>query len=92
MSLDSEQTINPWDLPEGEKEPSKDQVAFLKNLTRHMLGEGGAEDTQLLDNLITEAILRTYKRAASGPRFPFQPSPIFATNCPNGVTRKRTNA
>jgi KaiC/GvpD/RAD55 family RecA-like ATPase len=70
MSLDSEQTINPWDLPEGDKEPSKDQVAFLKNLTRHMLGEGGAEDTQLLDNLITEAILRTYKRAAIRPSIP----------------------
>ena len=51
-------------LPEGEREPSKDQVAFLKNLPRHMLGEGGAEDTQILDNLVTEAILRTYKRAA----------------------------
>ncbi len=70
MSLDSDQTINPWDLPEGEKEPSKDQVAFLKNLTRHMIGEGGAEDTQLLDNLITEAILRTYKRAAIRPSTP----------------------
>ncbi|HEX7284915.1 MAG TPA: hypothetical protein VF532_01965 [Candidatus Angelobacter sp.] len=64
MSLDSEQTINPWDLPQGEKQPAKDQIAFLKNLTRHMLGENPAEDTELLDNLITEAILRTYKRAA----------------------------
>src|SRR6266576_2592186 len=70
MSLDSEQTINPWDLPDGEREPSKDQVAFLKHLTRHMLGEGGAEDTQLLDNLITEAILRTYKRATIRPSTP----------------------
>ena len=70
MSLDSDQTINPWDLPEGENEPSKDQVAFLKNLTRHMLGEGRAEDTELLDNLITEAILRTYKRAAIRPSCP----------------------
>jgi type IV secretory pathway VirB4 component len=70
MSLDSDQTINPWDLPEGEREPSKDQVAFLKNLTRHMLGEGGAEDTQLLDNLITEAVLRTYKRAGIRPSTP----------------------
>ena len=64
MALDSEQTINPWDLPEGDREPSKDQVAFLKNLTRHMLGDGDTEDTELLDNLITEAIQRTYKRAA----------------------------
>jgi hypothetical protein len=64
MSLDSEQTINPWDMPRGEKQPAKDQVAFLKNMTRHMLGENPAEDTELLDNLITEAILSTYKRAA----------------------------
>jgi hypothetical protein len=70
MSLDTDQTINPWDLPETEKEPSKDQVAFLKNLTRHMLGEGRTDDIELLDNLITEAILRTYKRAAIRPSSP----------------------
>src|SRR5580693_8216185 len=64
MSLDSEQTINPWDLPQGEREPSKDQVAFLKNLTRHMIGDSHNQDTDLLDNLITEAIVKTYKRAA----------------------------
>jgi hypothetical protein len=75
MSLDTDQTINPWDLAEGEKEPSKDQVAFLKNLTRHMLGEGRAEDTELLDNLISEAILRTYKRAAIRPS---NPIPTFS--------------
>jgi hypothetical protein len=70
MSLDADQTINPWDLPESEKEPSKDQVAFLKNLTRHMLGEGRAEDTELLDHLISDAILRTYRRAAIRPSCP----------------------
>lgn len=75
MSLDTDQTINPWDLPEGEPDPSKDQVAFLKNLTRHMLGEGRAEDTELLDNLVTEAIFRTYKRAAIRPS---NPIPTFS--------------
>lgn len=70
MSLDTDQTINPFDLPEREKEPAKDQVAFLKNLTRHMLGAGQAEDTELLDNLISEAILRTYKRSAIRPSNP----------------------
>jgi hypothetical protein len=75
MSLDTDQTINPWDLAEGQREPSKDQVAFLKNLTRHMLGESGAQDTDLLDNLITEAILRTYKRAAIRPS---NPIPTFS--------------
>jgi hypothetical protein len=34
MSLDSDQTINPWDLPKGESVPSKNQLAFLKSLTR----------------------------------------------------------
>lgn len=75
MSLDSDQTINAWDLPTGEREPSKDQVAFLRNLTRHMMGEGGGEDTDLLDNLLTEAILRTYKRAAIRPS---NPIPAFS--------------
>jgi hypothetical protein len=75
MSLDSDQTINAWDLPTGEREPGKDQVAFLRNLTRHMMGEGRAEDTDLLDNLLTEAILRTYKRAAIRPS---NPIPAFS--------------
>jgi len=64
MSLDSDQTINPWDLPRGERQPAKDQVAFLKNLTRHMLGDSPDQDSELVDNLITDAVLRTYKRAA----------------------------
>jgi type IV secretory pathway VirB4 component len=75
MSLDSEQTINPWDLPAGEREPAKDQVAFLKNLTRHMLGDGDRADAELLDNLLTEAIQRTYKRAAIRPS---NPVPTFS--------------
>lgn len=70
MSLDTKQTINPWDLQVGEREPTKDQVAFLKNLTRHMLGDGDAKDAELLDNLLTEAIQRTYKRAAIRPSNP----------------------
>ncbi len=64
MSLDGNQTINPWELPQGETEPGKDQIAFLKNLTRHMLGEVPSSDPELLDHLITDAIARTYKRAA----------------------------
>ena len=75
MSLDSDQTINAWDLPKGEREPAKDQIAFLRNLTRHMMGEGGAEDTDLVDNLLTDAIQRTYKRAAIRPS---NPIPTFS--------------
>jgi type IV secretion system protein TrbE len=70
MSLDTDQTINPWDLAAGQRQPTRDQIAFLKNLTRHMLGENPAEDTELLDQLINEAILRTYKRAAIRPSSP----------------------
>jgi hypothetical protein len=40
-----------------------------------MLGDSGSQDTELLDNLITEAILRTYKRAAIRPS---NPIPTFS--------------
>ena len=63
MSLDSDQTINPWDLPRGETKPSNDQISFLKNLTRHMLGENTPPDLDidLLDSVLLEAIASTYK-------------------------------
>jgi hypothetical protein len=65
MALDSEQTLNPWDLEPGEREPSREQVAFLKGLTRHMLGD--IETSDLLDNVLVDAIERTYRRAAMRP-------------------------
>ena len=67
MSLDSHQTINPWDLPAGEKGPSNDQISFLKNLTRHMLGENTPPDLDidLLDSVLLEAIAATYKRCSA---------------------------
>ena len=67
MSLDSEQTINPWDLPRGESKPSNDQISFLKNLTRHMLGENTPPDLDidLLDSVLLEAIASTYKRCSA---------------------------
>lgn len=67
MSLDSAQTINPWDLLDGETKPSNDQLAFLKNLTRHMLGEHTPPDVDidLLDNVLLEAIASTYKRCSA---------------------------
>ena len=63
MSLDSEQTINPFDLEPGQEEPSNDHLAFLKNLTRFMIGDSGEGDSDLLDNLIMTAIRKTYARA-----------------------------
>lgn len=64
VDLDGRETLNPWDLPEGETVPSNEKTAFLKNLTRHMLGESRGSDTSLLDNVLTDAITRVYKRCA----------------------------
>ncbi|MHB8656194.1 MAG: VirB4 family type IV secretion system protein [Terriglobia bacterium] len=64
VDLEGSETLNPWDLSPGETTPGKDKVAFLKNLTRHMLGESSGSDTALLDNLLSDAIVRTYKRCA----------------------------
>jgi hypothetical protein len=63
MSLDSEQTINPFDLDAGQTQPSNDHLAFLKNLTRYMIGDGGESDGDLLDNVILSAIRKAYARA-----------------------------
>jgi len=64
VDLDGRETLNPWDLPEGETVPSNEKTAFLKNLTRHMLGESHGSDTSLLDNVLSDAIPRVYKRCA----------------------------
>jgi hypothetical protein len=64
VQLDGQETLNPWDLPEGETTPSNERTAFLKNLTRHMLGDSHGSDTSLLDNVLTEAITRVYKRCS----------------------------
>jgi hypothetical protein len=64
IDLEGNVTLNPWDLPPGSMTPGKDKIAFLKNLTRHMIGDSPNSDTALLDNLLSEAITRTYKRCA----------------------------
>jgi type IV secretory pathway VirB4 component len=76
MSLDSDQTINPWDLAKGEARPSNDQLSFLKNLTRHMLGENTPPDLDidLLDSVLLEAIAATYKRCSAKSS---NPIPLF---------------
>ena len=74
VDLEGNETLNPWDLLPGETSPSKDKIAFLKNLTRHMLGDCPGSDTSLLDNLISDAIARTYKRC--GIRYS-NPIPTF---------------
>jgi type IV secretory pathway VirB4 component len=72
MSLDSAHTLNPWDLETGEEEASREQVSFLKGLTKHMLGD--QETSDLLDNILVDAIERTYRRAAMRPG---NPTPTF---------------
>src|SRR6516225_1267274 len=63
VDLEGVETLNAWDLQPGQTTPSKDQLAFLKNLTRHMIGiEQTNADTGLLDNLLTDAIVSTYQR------------------------------
>ncbi|TAM83508.1 MAG: hypothetical protein EPN47_05200 [Acidobacteria bacterium] len=74
VDLEGRETLNPWDLPPGETQPTKDKVVFLKNLTLHMIGQDRRSDDTLLDNLLSDAIARTYKRCAS--RFS-NPIPTF---------------
>jgi type IV secretory pathway VirB4 component len=64
VNLDGNETLNPWDLAPGESTPSKEKIAFLKNLTRHMIGDSPGSDNSLVDNLLSDAIARTYKRCA----------------------------
>ena len=64
VKLDGSETLNPWDLPAGDTTPSKEKIAFLKNLTRHMIGDSPGSDNSLVDNLLSDAIARTYKRCA----------------------------
>ncbi len=70
MSLDSAETINPWDLERGQSEPMREKVAFLKNLTRYMIGDHPGPDSELMDQILSEAIVATYKRRASRPSNP----------------------
>ncbi|MDI3255159.1 hypothetical protein [Pseudacidobacterium ailaaui] len=62
MSLDSEMTINPFDLEPGQTEPSRDHLAFLRGLVRHMVGKA-VRDEEILDSVITSCILSAYQRA-----------------------------
>ena len=74
VDLEGTETLNPWDLPPGQTTPSKDKIAFLKNLTLHMIGHDRRSDDTLLDHLLSDAIARTYKRCSA--RFS-NPTPTF---------------
>lgn len=64
VDLDGRETLNPWDLPSGDTVPGNEKTAFLKNLTRHMIGDSPGADTALLDSVLTDAIARVYRRCA----------------------------
>jgi hypothetical protein len=63
MSLDSNMTINPFDLEPGQTEPSRDHLSFLRSLVRHMVGDKAVVDSDILDRVITDSILSAYRRA-----------------------------
>src|SRR5262249_36285196 len=69
------ETLNPWDLPPGQLTPGKHKIAFLTNLTRHMIGEGPTSDSGLLDTVLSDAITRVYRRVESRPT---NPVPTFS--------------
>jgi type IV secretory pathway VirB4 component len=75
VDLEGSETLNPWDLPPGQLTPGKDKIAFLKNLTRHMIGEGPTTDSGLLDTVLSDAITRVYRRVESRPT---NPVPTFS--------------
>lgn len=75
VDLEGTETLNAWDLPAGETEPTREKIASLKSLARHMIGEMPGADTALLDSVLTDAIGRTYKRRAAQLS---NPIPTFA--------------
>ena len=64
VNLDGNETINPFDLSPGEKAPSKEKIAFLKNLTQHMIGVSPNSDMTLVESVLSDAIVSTYKRCS----------------------------
>jgi type IV secretory pathway VirB4 component len=75
VDLEGSETLNPWDIPPGQTTPSKDKIAFLKNLTRHMTGDAPNTDSGLLDTVLSDAIVRVYRRVESRPS---NPVPTFS--------------
>jgi type IV secretory pathway VirB4 component len=75
VDLEGSETLNPWELPQGQTTPSKEKIAFLKNLTRHMTGDAPNTDSGLLDTVLSDAIVRVYRRVESRPT---NPVPTFS--------------
>jgi type IV secretory pathway VirB4 component len=78
VDLEGRETLNPWDVPAGQKTLSKEKIAFLKNLTRHMIGENRDTDSSLLDSVLGDAVVRVYRRAEIRAT---NPVPTFSDLC-----------
>jgi|DewCreStandDraft_1066081.scaffolds.fasta_scaffold00121_116 conjugal transfer ATP-binding protein TraC len=62
-------SLNPFDLPGGEKEPDDEKISFLVALIGLMVKEGGADLTRVEKALIESAARQTYLRAGGEPVF-----------------------
>ena len=90
VDLEGSETLNPWDLPPGEIQPTKDKIAFLKNLTRHMIGDLGQADTSLLDNILTDGDRQSLQaRRRSAPTTRRRRTRICATSLRNWNDEER---
>lgn len=75
VSLDGEHAINPWDLPAGQKRPSNEKKAELKNLTLEMLrsssyGDAAEADPAILESVLDSAVDEIYQRFAESSDVP----------------------
>jgi hypothetical protein len=64
MSLDSDLTINPFDLEKGATKLSNDHRSFLVNLIRHMIGDAAQSDVEILNSVLETSIQAAYERSA----------------------------
>lgn len=67
---DGKYVLNPFDLPEGEVEPSGAKMGYLKALIRCMVGPAVAEKEALEDAIIEQTIQNIYRAAKTHNRIP----------------------
>src|SRR5262249_16812812 len=64
VNPDGNGNINPFHWRPGERTPCKEKIAFLKNLTQHMIGASPSSETTLVESVLSDAIAATYKRCS----------------------------
>ncbi len=87
VDLEGAETLNPWDLPPGEIQPTKDKIAFLKNLTRHMIATWDKVTRPCWTTSSPRQSRRCTSASRCGPRTRRQPTSICATNSQPGTTK-----